>query len=162
MSGAITESILTIAVILAAATTSVAMIQSIYNLDSTNLSLLDAARESASTQFKIIFAANSSGDSIKLWVKNVGLREVDSVLLGKFALFVGPRGNVTFVPFNASQPPSWSYALVNDLDSDSRIDPGESFEISVSWNGELQGGDWYAQLTTPAGTVSEYTFSLGG
>jgi hypothetical protein len=162
MSGAITESILTIAVILAAATTSVAMIQSIYNLDSTNLSLLDTARESALTQFKIVFASNSSSTSLKLWVKNVGLREVDSALLGRFALFLGPRGNVRFVPFNASQAPSWSYALVNDLDSDSWVDPGESFEISVSWSGELPGGDWYARLTTPAGAVSEYTFSLGG
>ncbi|MCX8182684.1 MAG: flagellin [Candidatus Methanomethyliaceae archaeon] len=162
MSGAITESILTISVILVAATTAAAMMHSIYDLDKINYALLDTTKQSISTSFKVIFATNSSENTIKLWVKNVGLKEVDSSAMGKLTLFVGPRGNVRHIPFNNSGAPYWIYTIVNDLDSDSYIDPGETVEIIVDWGMVISYGDWYLRLTTPYGVSTDYTFSVGG
>ncbi|MBS7620234.1 hypothetical protein KEJ21_06295 [Candidatus Bathyarchaeota archaeon] len=162
MSGAITESILTIAVILVAAITATTMMKSIYDLGQTNYALLDATKQSISTHLSIIFATNASESTIKFWVKNIGLKEVDSSAIEKLSLFIGPRGNVRYVPFNSSRLPSWNFNIVNDLDSDLCLDPGETLEIVVDWQDIVSDGDWYLRLTTPYGGSTDYAFSIGG
>ncbi|MGC8936336.1 MAG: hypothetical protein ACP5KV_03095 [Candidatus Methanomethylicaceae archaeon] len=162
MSSPISESIITIAVILAAATISTAMIQSLNQISSVGNSLLSSAEDSLAVKFKIVFAAKNSVDLIKIWIKNTGVNEVDSSVLSKFALFAGPKGNVSFIPFSASNPPSWNYSLINDLDSDLCIDPGETIEVEISFGSEVTPGDWYVRFITPFGTFAEYTFSVGG
>lgn len=161
MSSAITESIITIAVILAAATTAAVMMQSIYNLDEINTALLDTAKQSISTSFKIVFATNSSATEIKIWLKNVGAREVERSTLEKFSMFLGPRGDVRYIPYNQSNLPSWTYSITNDVDSDSCLDPGETLEVTVTWGEVVSTGDWFVRITSPTGGSIDYTFSIG-
>ncbi|MEM2002241.1 MAG: hypothetical protein QXT77_06335 [Candidatus Methanomethylicaceae archaeon] len=162
MSGAITESILTISAILVAATIAATMMNSIYNIDQVNYALLDTTKQSIATSLRVIFATNASESTIKLWVKNVGLKEVDPSVIERSTLFIGPRGNVRHIPFNSSEAPRWDYTIVNDLDSDTYIDPGETIEITVDWGEVIQNGDWYIQLTTYYGVSTTYEFSVGG
>jgi len=154
------EAILTIAVTLTAAAVASMFMSNILPLSNVYITSESSIKEKAYTQVEIIFATNSSADTVKIWVKNIGLHEIHKDLISKSDVFFGPSGNFTRVSYMAATPPSWNYTIVNDFDSDENWDPCETLEIIVSWS-SLQRGDYWAKFVTYNGAYDEYSFSIG-
>lgn len=161
MSYVITESIMTITVIVAASIIAVTMMQSLYGIEITSRALLDLTKESMLVKLKIIFAAKTSPNEIKIWIKNVGVKEVDLSFIERFTIFLGRRGEIKLIPFRGDSSSYWDYSIVKDLDSDGMLDVGETLEITVKFNNIIKSGDWYIRIVSPLTEILEYEFSIG-
>lgn len=160
MSNVIAESILTVAIIIAASMVAITMIQSLYGMEISSKAFLDKLKESILVKLKIIFAANASPSELKIWIKNVGRKEVHRDFIEKLAIFSGKRGDIKYIPFGGPSKPFWNYSIVNDVDG--MFNPYETLEITIFFDNYLEPGDWYIRITTPLGDVLEYEFSIGG
>ncbi|MCS7098574.1 MAG: hypothetical protein NZ922_06320 [Candidatus Methanomethyliaceae archaeon] len=161
MSHVITESITTIAIIIAASMIAITMMQTLYGIEISSKAIFDLTKESMLIKFKIIFAAKTSSNEIKIWIKNVGIKEVDLNFIEKFTIFLGRREEVKFIPFKSYSSSHWNYSIVNDLDSDGIFDIGETLEIIVKFDNIIEPGDWYIRIATPLTEILEYEFSIG-
>lgn len=158
MSNIVAESIITIAIIIAASMVATTMVRSLYEVEVNSKVLLDTIRESISIKLKIIFATNASSDELKIWIKNIGKKEIDCKFIEKFTVFLGNRGNIKYIPLGGSYKPFWNYSIIND----NILNPYETLEITVFLDTSIEPGDWYVRITTPLGELLEYEFSIGG
>ncbi|MDH5807081.1 MAG: hypothetical protein QXW62_00685 [Candidatus Methanomethylicaceae archaeon] len=158
MSNVITESIMTIAIIIAASMVATTMIQSLYDMEIGNKVLLNNIKESILTKLKIIFVTNISSNELRIWIKNIGKKEIDYKFIEKFSIFLGKRGDIKYIPFGDSSKPFWNYSLINN----SILNPYETMEITVFLDSYIEPGDWYVRIITPLSEILEYEFSIGG
>jgi len=111
------------------------------------------------TCITIIFATNVTSDTVKVWIKNTGLKEVHGDLIPKSDLFFGSKGNFERIPYEGTTPPMWNYTIVND-DGDGNWDPCETLEVTITWDTTLNSGEYFVKFSLYNGVSDEYTFSV--
>ncbi|MHC1586451.1 MAG: hypothetical protein ACXQTV_02770 [Candidatus Hecatellaceae archaeon] len=161
MASVINEAILTIAVIVAASIFAAALTSGFQNLSDAQKKTLSKLSEEFETRIEIIFADSQSG-GFKVWVKNVGCRSIPQALIGEGSdLILQKVGETSLrIPYNAAQPPTWTYTILNDGDADGDWDPHETLEISVQLGENPAEGDWLIEFTVYTGYGDQYTISL--
>ena len=119
------------------------------------------AKDKVYSHITIIFATNVTDTSVKIWIKNTGLKEIHGDLIAKSDVFFGPKGNFTRVPHESTTtlPPLWNYTIVND-DGDGRWDPCETLEVTITWDTILNPGEYYVKFVLYNGVSDEYVFSI--
>lgn len=154
-----TEGILTIAVVIAATAAAGMFIQSNLVLTSSQAYAFQDTRDAISTSIRIVFATNSSEDEFKIWVKNVGRNEIYPGSIQRFDLFFGRKGAATYIPFNGTAT-GWAFLMVNDVDLDGNLDPGETLEITISVPYAISAGDYQVKVSTHNGVADTFYFSV--
>lgn len=113
------------------------------------------------TDIMIIFGINDTENSVKIWVKNIGINEVHQSLIPKSDIFFGPKGNFTRIPYEdkTTSTPMWNYTIAND-DGDGNWDPGETLEINIIWGSVLSPGEYFVKFILYNGVSDDYIFSI--
>lgn len=155
-----TEAILTIAVVIAASTAAAIFLQNSYQLNTSQLSAAQTAKDVMDTQLKIIFATNSSGNQVTFWVKNIGQSYIATGDIKNFNVFFGPTGSAMLVLFNGTSLPSWNFTLVNAVSSQTPFNPGYTLEIRIFLPYTLTSGDYYLRVVSNNGASADYYFSM--
>jgi len=158
----VAESIMVIAVIIAAAFLASAFTSILAGLGGSMAAVESSLRERSLIRVEVVFASNVSLHQVKVWVKNVGLKEVDQELIPKSDLFFGPAENFTRIAYASSKPPSWTYVIADDLDGDSSWDPHETIEVTITWDTVLNPGDYMVKFVAHNGVSDDLVFSIGG
>ena len=157
----LSETILMVAVIVAASIFSVIFISNFQLILGSQQEKIAKSAEKMETKIEVIFAdALQFNNTVKAWVKNIGQKSIPEQLIGSGSdVFLKERNGTTLrVPFNAETSPSWSYTLNGD---DDEWDPGETLEITINLpDGVLDAGDWIVRFVTYNGAYSSYIFSL--
>jgi len=157
----VSEVYLTVAVLISASVLSTAFYSSLQRVS-------DAQRERSTefvrnlgTSVRILFAAKFNSTTIKVWVKNIGVETIHSNLIGSKAdLFLGPKGNFQRVAYSSPSPPTWTYALKNDVNSNGNWDPGETVEITANMGTSLTAGDYFVRYSAYTGSSHDFTFTI--
>jgi hypothetical protein len=102
------------------------------------------------TQIEIIHAAQT-GDTVVLWVKNVGSVRIMGV--DSSDLFFGPQGNFARLPYGVGTP-SWQYGVENGTE----WDPAATIRITISGYSPLNSGRYFVKLVLPNG-ISDESYS---
>lgn len=157
----VSEAIITIAMLIAATFVASIIITNTTTLDYLFKSNNENIKDKILVEILIIFAINNTNTSVKIWAKNIGLKEVHIDLIPKSDLFFGPKGAFERIPHETetSSLPKWNYTIVNN-DGDSEWDPGETLEITVLWHTTLSSGDYFVKLVLYNGASSQYVFSI--
>ena len=103
------------------------------------------------TQIEIIYAAKS-GNTIVLWVKNVGSARVRAA--SSSDLFFGPQGNYARIPYGVGSP-SWVFTIENDTD----WNPSATIKITITYASPPPAGSYFAKMVLTNGISHEYMVS---
>ena len=150
------EAIFLISAIVAASafsTTIYSMINDIGQIQRENLAKV---KNEITTEFRIIFAYGvAGGNTVKLWVKNVGGDSLPDSLIRLSDIYLKTPSNVLRIPYGG-----WVYSIVNDENSDGRWGLGETLEITVTLDAPLETGDYTVKFVAYNGFTSSYFFSV--
>jgi hypothetical protein len=103
------------------------------------------------TQIEFIHAAKS-GNTVVLWVKNVG--NVRVLAPDVADLFFGPQGNFARIPYGVGSP-SWSYIIENNTD----WNPSATLKITITYASPPPAGSYFAKMVLTNGISHEYMVS---
>ena len=162
-SNVVSETIITIAVVIAASIFAAAFTTTFQSFTNAQNRALAKLKEEVEVKVEIVFISPENGSKLRFWIKNVGCREISQPLIGKASdLFLERRGGSALrVSYQNPEPPTWNYTLLNDLDEDGRWDPGETLEVTVNLpEGNLTSGDWLLRYITYNGAIAEGYFSV--
>jgi len=156
------ETIIVIATIIAASFATTAIVMNLDGLVNTFRVNERNIKDKIQTQITIVFATINTNDTVKVWIKNTGIKEIHEDLIPKSDLFFGPKGNFKRIPYETStaSPPRWNYTIVNDVDGDGNWDPGETIEVTIIWDTALDLGEYYVKFVLYNGVDDDYTFSI--
>jgi hypothetical protein len=107
--------------------------------------------ERMKTQIKIINAAQS-GNTVVIWVKNVGNLRV--LAPESSDLFFGPQGNYARLPYGGGNG-SWLYVVENGTD----WNPSGTIRIVVSYASPPGAGTYFIKMVLTNGVSDEYLVS---
>lgn len=103
------------------------------------------------TQIEIIHAVQS-GNTVSLWVKNVGSARV--LAPASADLFFGLQGNFARIPYAVGSP-SWSFAFENDTE----WNPSATLRITITFSSPPPSGRYVAKIVLSNGISDEYQVS---
>ncbi len=116
-------------------------------------------KEQLSYSCKIIYVHGRTGSNIiKLWIKNIGYKDIQESLIKRSELILASRSQAYYL-LHGTSPPSWSYQLRNDADEDGRWDPSETIEITATLDEPLPRDDYTVKFTLFTGAECSYPFS---
>jgi len=159
-SSAMTEAILTVAVVIAASTVAAIFLQNTSFLNNAQISASQNAKDAMDTQFKIEFATNSSYNQATIWIKNTGTTALGLSEIKSFDVFFGPSGSEDMVTYNANTLPSWNFTILSGTNSQSTWTPAGTVEITINLPYTLTSGDYHVIVTSYNGVSADYYFSL--
>ena len=96
-SSLLSEGIILIAVVVAAATLSQVFLASMAGMQSNSVSISERLGDKMKTSFEVITAVNSSSSRVKVWVKNTGTAIIPSALVKESDVFFGPIDDFNYV-----------------------------------------------------------------
>jgi len=149
----ISEAILLIASITLASLLSVLVISKYGLFESTFGTMVSNERSSMLSKIKIVYVG-VNGSSVVVWVKNVG--SVPIIYISKMDVYFGPYGSASYIPFNSSSLPSWTYKIYDGA----TWSPGLTMLITISLSSAPGSGVYYVKLMTYEGASDEYIFSV--
>ncbi len=154
-SNIIGEAILIIASVIVAGTVAGIVMSKVGVFESTMTSTSEAQKDEMLTKIKIIYATNSTADTVNVWVKNTGLHPLAQA--EAVDVYFGPIDGVQRFPFSVGGGDiTWEYhpstpSVWNEL---------ETLQINVTDASIQKGPSYLVQVTTPNGISDEYIFSL--
>ena len=157
-SSVVSEGIVLVAVVIAAATISQVFLSSIGGLQQGSVAMSEKLSDKMETEIAILKAVNTSSTTVKVWIKNVGssIMPLDSVKIGD--VLFGEYGNFDYLTYSESGA-GWDYTVLGSTDSN--WNPSETIEITVTTASALAKGDYYFSYTTHNGVNEELYFSIG-
>ncbi|MEM2188400.1 MAG: hypothetical protein QXG35_03595 [Nitrososphaerota archaeon] len=156
LSSILSESIIGIAAIIVAAALAGTFFSNMSQMTYVQKLQLKLIEEEAYHRCRIIHVAGEAGSSsLSIWVKNVGRAQINLELLDRSDLMV-IGDNAHYLAYGGS----WSYSLLNDVDSDGRWDPGETIRIDVTMDEPMRRGDYEAIIALYNGIECRRQFSL--
>lgn len=153
------ESFVTIAAIVLAVIFSSAVVVNIQQINNVQSIMTSSIKDKMETDVKIVFAS-ISGELVYVYVKNIGVNSIPVELISRGDLYFGLRGRENYIPFNLTSYPTWNYYLINDVDRDEYLDPGETIELLIHLNETLVSGDYHVRYVTYNGVIIDYYFSI--
>jgi flagellar protein FlaG len=154
----ITTAILLIGAVIAAGVLVNAIFPIIYTISDTAGSTSHAVDRQVRTDVKVINTfASASGQTAKIWLKNVGSVRIAANDLKGADIFLGEPGHFD----RLSYPGDWTYTLL-DTDTD-YWQPGATVRIDAHTDllPDTAGDVVYFQIVLPGGTVRSADFTAG-
>ncbi len=99
------------------------------------------------SQIEIIHATSGPGNTVLIWVKNVGNRKIPAPK--DCDLFFGPETSFTRIPYGTGTP-NWTYSIEND----SEWRQGATLKIVVNSYAPL-AGTYFIKIVLPNGISTE-------
>ena len=157
-SSVISEGIVLVAVVIAAATISQVFLSSIGGLQQGSVVMSEKLSDKMETEIAILKGVNTSDTTVKVWIKNVGtsIMPLESVRIGD--VLFGEYGDFDYMTFSESGT-GWDYDILGSTDS--LWQPSETIEITVTSATVLVKGDYFFSYTTHNGINEELIFSIG-
>lgn len=157
-SSTVSDGIVLIAVVVAAATISQVFLSSIGGLQRGSVVMSEKLSDKMETEIAILKAVNTSSTTVKVWIKNVGrsIMPLDSVKIGD--VLFGEYGNFDYLSFNETGA-GWDYSVLGSTDSN--WNPSETIELTVTSESDFATGDYFFSYTTHNGINEELIFSIG-
>jgi len=154
----ISEGILLVAVVVAAATISQVFLANVVGLQSGSVSMAERLASKMETDICILGAVNQSETVVKVWLKNTGSETIPSALVKEGDVLFGEYGGFSFLEYSEAGS-GWRFTVLDGVDSDWH--PGETLEVTVTSSTTLTRGDYYFAYITHNGIKDEIHFSLG-
>ncbi|MDD4252525.1 MAG: flagellin [Methanoculleus horonobensis] len=155
-----TTAMFLIAAIISAGVLINAVFPVIYTLSSTISSSSHSVDERLSTDVKIV-TTYASGDTAKIWLKNIGTGRIPDNSIQRADVFLGAQGNFTRLTRATSGEDTWRYEILEDVNNANNYwDPGETLYIEGNTANIPGTGDIvYFQFVLPSGLSRSTTFT---
>ncbi|HEX9913442.1 MAG TPA: hypothetical protein VGB32_00845 [Candidatus Bathyarchaeia archaeon] len=158
-SSIVSEGIILIAVVVAAAMLSQVFLTTMTGIEQSSVTMSERLGDKMKTSIKIISAVNSSSTTAKVWVKNTGTNIIPSAVIEKSDVIFGRFGAFNYVDFSETGV-GWDFVLLNS--EDTHWQNGETMEITITAAAAFIKGDYYVCFNTFNGVDDELYFSIGG
>jgi archaellum component FlaF (FlaF/FlaG flagellin family) len=158
-SSIVSEGIVLIAVVVAAAMLSQVFLTTMTGIEQSSITMSERLGDKMKTSVKVISAVNSSSTSVKVWVKNTGTNIIPSAVVEQSDVLFGRLGEYSYVEYSELGV-GWDFALLNS--DDTNWQNGETMEITITTSAALATGDYYVCFNTFNGVSDEHYFSIGG
>ena len=158
MTSYISDGIILIGVVIAAATLSQVFISSMAGIQESSAAISRELSGKIKTSIEIITAVNSSDTTAEVWVKNIGTSIMPPALVMESTILFGEYGNFEYVAYSESGV-GWSYALLNG--DDNNWHRSETIQITITSASAFQKGDYYFAIATHNGVMEELIFTIG-
>jgi flagellar protein FlaG len=156
-----TTAIFLITAVVAAAVLVNAFFPVIYTATGTFTKSSHEADDRLRTDVKIVNTfADSSADSAKIWIKNVGSNRIAGIDIENSDIFIGIPGNFEIVPLDTGGPDGndWNYEIVGDTNE--YWDEGETLRIDIRSDLIPDRGDVvYFHIVLPNGITRTEEFT---
>lgn len=156
-----TTAMFLIAAIISAGVLINAVFPVIYTLSGTISSSSHSVDERLSTDVKIV-TTYASGNTAKIWLKNVGTGRIANASIQRADVFLGSQGDFIRLTRAATlTDETWKYEILEDTNN--YWDPGETLYIEampqkIPSKGEIV----YFQFVLPSGLTRSTTFTASG
>ncbi|MDD3070910.1 MAG: flagellin [Methanoculleus horonobensis] len=154
-----TTAMFLIAAIISAGVLINAVFPVIYTLSSTISSSSHSVDERLSTDVKIV-TTYASGDTAKIWLKNIGTGRIPDNSIQRADVFLGAQGNFTrLTRATTLDKDTWRYEILEDT-KNNYWDPGETLYVEAQTS-KIPGEEKivYFQFVLPSGLSRSTTFT---
>jgi hypothetical protein len=155
----ISEGLILIVGVIVAAGFSVVVLNQMGIFQSTLKTAAGVERDIALTKIKTIYATNTSSSDIRLWAKNIGTNQINS--LDKMDVYFGKMGSLQRISYDAtgSISPYWNFT--NTGASASVWQVKDAIQIDVACGCELvKDVNYLVRISAPNGVGDDYVFSV--
>jgi len=157
-SSIVSEGVVLVAVVIAAAALSQVFLTSMAGLEHGTLSMTDRLSDKMKTSIDVISAVNTSSTTVKVWVKNTGTSIIPSTVVEMSDIIFGRIGEYSHIQY-AESGPGWAFMLLNS--DDTNWQDSETIEITITTSSDLEKGDYYFRFNTHNGVDDELYFTIG-
>ena len=157
-SSIVSEGIVLVAVVIAAAALSQVFLTSMAGLEHGTLSMSDRLSDKMKTSIDVISAVNTSSTTVKVWVKSTGTSIIPSTVVEMSDIVFGRIGEYSHIQY-AESGPGWAFTLLNS--DDTNWQDSETIEITITTSSDLEKGDYYFRFNTYNGVDDELYFTIG-
>jgi archaellum component FlaG (FlaF/FlaG flagellin family) len=154
----VSEGIVLVAVVIAAATISQVFLASIGGLQHNSLTMSEKLSDKMETDITILKAVNTSDTLVKVWIKNIGSSIIPSALIKEGDILFGEYGSFSYIDYSESGA-GWKFTILGS--SDTNWQSSETLEITVTSSTPFVKGDYYFSYTTHNGVKEEIIFTIG-
>ena len=157
-SSTVSDGIVLIAVVIAAATISQVFLSSIGGLQQGSIAMSEKLSDKMETEIVILKAVNASSTTVNVWIKNIGSTIMPSGSIENGDMLFGEYGGFDYITYNESGV-GWDYSILGS--SDNNWQESETIEITITTASDLVKGDYYFQYITHNGVKDDLIFSIG-
>ena len=154
----VSEGIVLVAVVIAAATISQVFLSSIGGLQQGSIAMSEKLSDKMETEITILKAVNTSETTVKVWIKNVGSNIIPVAYIQQGDVLFGEYGDFGYLEYSESGA-GWSFSILSG--SDNNWQSSETIEILVTSATAFTDGDYYFSFTTHNGVNDEIIFTIG-
>jgi archaellum component FlaG (FlaF/FlaG flagellin family) len=154
----ISEGIILVAVVIAAATISQVFLSSIGGLQQGSIAMSEKLSDKMETEVVILKAVNTSDTTVKVWIKNTGSSIIPSAYIKEGDVLFGEFGNFAYQEYSESGA-GWKFTILGGSDNNWQV--SETIEITVTAASVFVEGDYYFSFITHNGVKDEVIFTVG-
>ena len=154
----VSEGIVLVAVVIAAATISQVFLSSIGGLQQGSISMSEKLSDKMETEIAILMAVNTSDTTAKVWIKNTGTTIMPAAVIQEGDVLFGEYGNFSYQTYSESGA-GWKFSILGG--SDNNWQSSETIEITITSATAFDEGDYYFSFTTHNGINEDIVFTIG-
>ena len=152
-SGVLSETILIIASVIAAAALAVTVMGQMSVFESAFSASTENQKEITLTKIKVIYVTNSTSSMATAWVKNIGMKPIDQP--NSVDVYFGKLGSVQRIPYNTGIVPTWNYSSPTIL-----WQTKDTAQINIYYDTDfLKNAPYVIKVITPNGISDDSIFS---
>jgi len=149
------EAILIIASVIVAGVVAGIVMSKVGIFESTITSTSKAQQDKMLTKIKVLYATNSTSDTVNVWVKNVGINPI--TFPNSSDIYFGQINSVQRLPFNeVVSDLTWRFHPLTPL----VWNVLETVQLNVTDNNLSKGPSYLVRVITPYGISDDHIFSL--
>ena len=154
----VSEGIILVAVVIAAATISQVFLSSIGGLQQGSIAMSEKLSDKMETDIAILKAVNTSDTTVKIWIKNTGSSIIPSASIKEGDVLFGEYGNFGYQTYSETGT-GWKFSILGGTDNNWQS--SETIEIMITTSTEFNEGDYYFSYITHNGVSDEIIFTIG-
>jgi len=154
----VSEGIVLVAVVIAAATISQVFLSSIGGLQQGSIGMSEKLSDKMETEIAILMAVNTSDTTAKVWIKNIGTTIMPDAVIMEGDVIFGEYGNFSYQTYSESGA-GWKFSILGG--SDNNWQSSETIEIIITSATAFDEGDYYFSFTTHNGINDDIIFTIG-
>jgi len=154
----VSEGIILVAVVIAAATISQVFLSSIGGLQQGSIGMSEKLSDKMETEIAILMAVNSSDTTAKIWIKNVGTTIMPAAVIMEGDVLFGEYGDFSYIEYSESGA-GWKFSILGG--SDNNWQSSETIEILITSATAFSTGDYFFSYTTHNGINDDIIFTIG-
>ncbi len=154
----VSEGIILVAVVIAAATISQVFLSSIGGLQQGSIGMSEKLSDKMETEITILMAVNASDTTAKIWIKNVGTTIMPAAVIMEGDVLFGEYGDFDYLEYSESGA-GWKFSILGG--SDNNWQSSETIEILITSASAFSTGDYFFSYTTHNGIKDDIIFTIG-